>query len=255
MSSITYSPTTGVIITGGASGIGAATMRALAEAGRPVAAWDLNGDLAVEVAEAVRDAYGVVAIGVGVDVTDHAAFADAIVRTRTSLGSIGGLVHGAGIVGAGAIDEFDDAVWNLTLATHLTAAAVLIRELTPDLVANAGSSVVLVASMAAIVGFDANPAYCAAKSGMLGLARSATARLSPKGVRVNCVCPGFIDTPMMAPSLSAAGTDRFAARAPLRRMGQPGDIATAIRFLLSDDASFVTGTELVVDGGAVATAW
>ena len=255
MSSISYSPTTGVIITGGASGIGAATMHALAEAGRSVAAWDLNGDRAAEVAAEVREKYGVATIGVAVDVTDHAAFASAIARTRDTLGSIGGLVHSAGIVGAGPIDAFDDAVWNLAVGTHLTAAAVLIRELVPDLVANLGSSVVLVSSMAAIVGFDANPAYCAAKSGMFGLARSSAARLSPRGVRVNCVCPGFIDTPMMAPSLQAAGPSRFAERAPMRRVGQPRDIATAVRFLLSDDASFVTATELVVDGGVVATVW
>ncbi len=255
MSSIAHSPSTGVIITGGASGIGASTMHALAEAGRPVAAWDLNGDRAVAVAAEVQAKYGVAAIGIGIDVTDHAAFVSAIRDTRAALGTIGGLVHGAGIVGAGPIDSFDDAVWNLALATHLTAAAVLIRELSSDLTANPGSAVVLVASMAAIVGFDANPAYCAAKSGMLGLARSATARLGPLGVRINCVCPGFIDTPMMAPSLDAAGLERFASRAPLRRIGQPSDIATGIRFLLSDDASFVSGTELVVDGGVLATTW
>jgi NAD(P)-dependent dehydrogenase (short-subunit alcohol dehydrogenase family) len=255
MRSITCSPSTGVVITGGASGIGAATMHALAEAGRPVAAWDLDGDRARDVAADVAARYGVASLGVGIDVTDHASFASAIRDTRSALGSIGGLVHGAGIVGAGPVDQFDDAVWNLALATHLTAAAVLIRELSADLTANPGSAVVLVASMAAIVGFDANPAYCAAKSGMLGLARSATARLGPQGVRVNSVCPGFIDTPMMAPSLGAAGTDRFAGRAPLRRIGLPRDIATGIRFLLSDDASFVSGTELVIDGGVVATAW
>jgi NAD(P)-dependent dehydrogenase (short-subunit alcohol dehydrogenase family) len=255
MSAISHSPLTGVVITGGASGIGAATMHALAEAGRPVAAWDLNADLAAHVAAEVRDTYGVASIGLGVDVTDLAAITAAIRSTRDQIGTIGGLVHGAGIVGAGPIDEFDDAVWNLALATHLTAAAVLIRELTPDLTAHESSSVVLVASMASFVGFDANPAYCAAKSGMLGLARSATARLGPRGVRVNCVCPGFIDTPMMAGSLAAAGPDRFADRAPLRRMGRPSDIATATRFLLSDDASFVAGTQLVVDGGVIATAW
>ena len=255
MSSIAHSPSTGVIITGGASGIGASTMHALAEAGRPVAAWDLNGDRAVAVAAEVQAKYGVAAIGIGIDVTDHSAFVSAVRDTRAALGTIGGLVHGAGIVGAGPIDSFDDAVWNLALATHLTAAAVLIRELSSDLTANPGSAVVLVASMAAIVGFDANPAYCAAKSGMLGLARSATARLGPLGVRINCVCPGFIDTPMMAPSLDAAGLERFASRAPLRRIGQPSDIATGIRFLLSDDASFVSGTELVVDGGVLATTW
>ncbi|MEO5841880.1 MAG: SDR family NAD(P)-dependent oxidoreductase [Acidimicrobiales bacterium] len=250
--SISYSPLTGVIITGGGSGIGAATMHSLAEAGRPVAAWDLNGDNALRVAEEVRQKYGVAALGLALDVTDTASFASAITSTRDALGTIGGLVHCAGIPGVSTIDELDESVWALTLSTHLTAAALLIRDLTPDLKANPGSASVFIASIAAIVGFDANPAYCAAKSGLLGLARSTAARLGEHGIRANSVCPGFIDTPMMARSLQS-GADRFATRSPLRRLGQPDDIATAVRFLLSDDASFVTGTEIVVDGGVTRT--
>jgi NAD(P)-dependent dehydrogenase (short-subunit alcohol dehydrogenase family) len=250
--SISYSPLTGVIITGGGSGIGAATMHALAEASRPVAAWDLNGDNAERVAEEVRQKYGVAAIGLALDVTDTASFATAIANSREVLGTIGGLVHCAGIPGVSTIDELDESVWALTLSTHLTAAALLIRDLTPDLKQNPGSATVFIASIAAIVGFDANPAYCAAKSGLLGLARSTAARLGEHGIRANSVCPGFIDTPMMARSLQS-GADRFASRSPLRRLGQPDDIAKAVRFLLSDDASFVTGTEVVVDGGVTRT--
>jgi NAD(P)-dependent dehydrogenase (short-subunit alcohol dehydrogenase family) len=252
--SIPYAPLTGVIITGGGSGIGAATMHALAEAGRPVAAWDLNGDNAVRVAKEVSDKHGVAALGLALDVTDTAAFGSAIASSRDALGTIGGLVHCAGIPGVSTIDELDDSVWSLTLSTHLTSAAVLVRELTPDLKRNPGSAVVFIASIAAIVGFDANPAYCAAKSGLLGLARSTAARLGEHRIRANSVCPGFIETPMMARSLQAGG-DRFATRAPLRRIGQPDDIAAAVRFLLSDDASFVTGAELVVDGGVTRSAF
>ena len=141
-------------------------------------------------------------------------------------------------------------MWDATLAIHLTAAAVLIRDLTPDLLANPGSAIVLVSSIEAIHGHEAIPAYCAAKAGMLGLVRSTTALLAPRGVRANAVCPGFIDTPMLAPMLSLPGTrDAFDARIPMKRLGRPDDIAKAIRFLLSDDASYVTGHELVVDGG------
>lgn len=172
MSAIASSPITGVVVTGGASGIGAATMHALAAAGRPVAAWDLDAGKAAAVAAEVAHAHDVAAIGLGVDVTDRGAYADAIAATRDALGPIGGLVHGAGISGVGPIELLPDDVWDLTLATHLTAAAALLRELVPELRAHHGSAAVFIASIGARIGFDANPAYCAAKTGMLGLARS-----------------------------------------------------------------------------------
>ncbi len=254
MTSTTATPTTGVVITGGASGIGRATAHAVAAVGRPVAIWDLNGDAAEETAEEVAGTHSVAAIGIGVDVSEHARFADAIAASRDTMGSIGGLVHAAGITGVSPVDSLDVDVWNATLAIHLTAAAVLVRDLTPDLLANPGSAVVLVSSIEAIHGHGAIPAYCAAKAGMLGLVHSSTDLLAPRGVRVNAVCPGFVETPMLAPMLAAPGVrEAYDARIPMKRLGEPDDIAKAIRFLLSDDASYVTGHELVVDGGVTRT--
>lgn len=254
MAALSYAPTTGVIVTGGGSGIGAATMHALGEAGRPVAAWDLDGAKAEAVAAEVAAKHGVATVGVGIDVADHGAYAAAIDRTLLALGSIGGLMHGAGISGVSRVDELDMAVWTRTLDIHLTAAAALVRDLTTDLAANPGSAIVFIGSIASIIGFDANPAYCAAKAGLLGLARSSAIQLGGRGIRVNTVCPGFIDTPMMAGSM-AAGKERFADRAMIKRAGRPEDIAHAVRFLLSNDASFITGEELIVDGGVTHSVW
>jgi NAD(P)-dependent dehydrogenase (short-subunit alcohol dehydrogenase family) len=254
MGSVSTTPATGVVVTGGGSGIGRATARALGEIGRPVAIWDVDADSAATAAAEVAAASGVATVGIGIDVRDTAGFGGAIDASRASLGTIGGFVHGAGIPGVSPLDTLDEEVWSTTLSIHLTAAALLIRDLTPDLLANPGSAIVLIASIEAIHGHEAIPAYCAAKSGMLGLVRSTTALLAPRGVRANAVCPGFIDTPMLAPMLSIPGTrDAYTQRIPMRRLGEPDDIAKAIRFLLSDEASYVAGHELVVDGGITKT--
>src|SRR6516165_3209502 len=217
MGVIPYGPMSGVIVTGAGSGIGRATALALAAA------------------------------SVGIDVRDTAEFDRAIAVSREGLGSIGGFVHAAGIVGAGPIDDLDEAVWDAVVAVHLRSAALLIRALVPDLVAEVGSAVVLIASIEALISNERIPAYSAAKAGMLGLARSSAARLGARGVRVNSVCPGFIDTPMLQPALEREPSARaiYERRVPLRRLGRPEDIARAVRFLLSDDAAYITAAELV----------
>jgi len=250
-------PDTGVVVTGAGSGIGRSTLLALAEVGRPVAAWDVNGDAAHAVADEARSRFGVGAVGVGIDVRDTPAFDRSIAASRSAMGSVGGLVHAAGIVGAGPIDALDESTWDAVLAVHLRAAALLIRALVPDLVSVSGSAVVLVASIEALISNERIPAYSAAKAGMLGLARASAARLGPQGVRVNSVCPGFIDTPMLRPALEREPEARaiYERRVPLRRLGRPEDIAYAARFLLSDDAAYITAAELVVDGGVTRTAF
>lgn len=254
MGTITLTPETGVVVTGAGSGIGRASADALAEAGRPVALWDIDGDKATQAADDIAKRHGVPTVGIAIDVCDTPAFGAAIESSRRALGTIGGLVHAAGIVGPAPVDELDESVWDATLGTHLRAAALLIRDLVPDLEANAGSAIVLIASIEAIVAHEAIVSYCSAKAGMLGLVRSTAARLGRRGVRANALCPGFIDTPMFAPSVQAPGArEAYDTRIPLGRLGRPEEIGRTVRFLLSDDASYLTGAEIVVDGGVTRT--
>jgi len=248
---VQHTPSTGVIVTGGASGIGRASARALAEAGRPVACWDLHADGAASAADEIARELGVAALGVGIDVTKSSAFPDAVARSRAALGTIGGLVHAAGAVSGDPIGALTEENWAKVVDVNLRAHALLVQALLDDLRANPGSAVVGIASIEAIIGHGAIPSYCASKAGLLGLTRSIADRLAPDGVRVNAVCPGYIETPMLAPALQApGGRERLEENTPLRRLGRPEEIGRAVRFLMSDDASYVTGTHLVVDGGA-----
>jgi NAD(P)-dependent dehydrogenase (short-subunit alcohol dehydrogenase family) len=248
-------PTTGVVVTGGGSGIGRASAFALAEAGRPVAVWDVNAAAAAQVASDVRERFGVAAAGIGLDVRDTARFPTAIAESRSVMGTIGALVHGAGIVGAGPVDELREEVWDDTLAIHLRAGALLIRDLVPDFERNPGSAIVVISSIEGLIAHEAIVSYCAAKAGLLGLVRSTAARLGPRGIRANAICPGFIETPMFLPSLEhqPGARETFENRIPLRRLGRPEDIARTARFLLSDDAAYITAAEIVVDGGVTKT--
>jgi NAD(P)-dependent dehydrogenase (short-subunit alcohol dehydrogenase family) len=245
-----------VVVTGAASGIGQATCLALAEAGRPVAAWDLDATGARRVARRCADTHGVAALGLGVDVTQTDTLAAAVERTRAALGPVGGLVHSAGIGGPAPVTTVDDALWDAVLDVNLRAAAMLTRALHPSLrEAGPGSSVVYLSSIEGMVGNSWLAAYCASKAGLLGLTRSAAHTLGPDGIRVNSVCPGAVDTPLLAPLLAIPGArTSLEQRTPLGRLAQPEDVAMVVRFLLSAEAAYVTGTSVVVDGGLSAVA-
>ncbi len=253
MAALTLTPTTPVVVTGGASGIGRACADALAAVGRPVAIWDRNGDGAHAAATELAVTHGVTTAAAALDVTDPTALDAAVAEARHALGAIGGLVHAAGIVVAQPGGSIAWADWDATLAVNLTAEVRIVQALLGDLTAQPGSAVVGIASIEAIVGHGAIPAYCASKAGLVGLTRSLAMELGPKGVRVNAVCPGYIDTPMLAPTLAVGGMrEHFAGSTVLGRIGEPGDIAKVVRFLLCDEASFVTGVALAVDGGVTA---
>jgi NAD(P)-dependent dehydrogenase (short-subunit alcohol dehydrogenase family) len=243
-----------VVVTGGASGIGLATALALAEVGRAVAIWDRDGAGARRAARRCTDEFGVRASGLKVDVTQTATLKTAVRKSRNELGTIGGLVHAAGIGGAVPVSMIDDATWDEVLDVNLRAGAMLTRELHASLLeANPGSAIVYISSIEAFVGNAFLPAYGASKAGLLGLTRSACALLGPDGIRVNAVCPGAVDTPLLAPLLEMPGArESLITRTPLGRLAQPEDIASVVRFLLSDEAAYISGTSLTVDGGMTA---
>lgn len=241
-------PRSGVVITGGASGIGLATAHAVAAVGRPVAVWDLHQDRATAAAAAVADAHGVTTVGMAVDVRDTSSLEDAAEAAVAAIGTVGGVVHAAGVPDAIDLPDLTDKTWDPLIEVNLRAYAMVMQAFLPQLRANApDAAVVGIASIHGIIGNAANPAYAASKAGVLGLTRSMAVRFAREGIRVNAICPGFIDTPML-PDIENL-RDHFAARSPMARLGSPSEIATAARFLLSTDASFVTGTQLVVDGG------
>ncbi len=245
--------TSAVVVTGGASGIGRASAEALAEQGRPVALWDLDGDGAAGVAAEIAAASGVATIGLGVDVTDSTGFASALDASREAVGAIGGLVHAAGTVRAQNIGQLDEAGWDFVMAVNLRAFPLLVQALHDDLAATPGAAVVGISSIEGWIGNAAIPAYCASKAGMLGAVRSMAHQLAPEDIRVNAICPGFIETAMLAPTLQAPGArETFNASSPMGRIGRPEEIGQPAAFLLSSAASFITGQSLIVDGGVLA---
>ena len=254
MPGLLSSPRTPVVVTGGGSGIGRSSCRALAEAGRPIAAWDLNGDGAAETAALCAE-LGVATCSSVVDVRDVDAIRTAAADTLAALGGLGGLVHAAGVPMGFTADDLSPEEFRLVLSVNLEAEAVLVHELLPALRdANPGSAIVGISSIEGLIGHGNIPAYTASKHALIGLTRSLAARLGSEGIRINAVCPGYIATPMFLPIVEGNPEARasFERRIPLGRLGDPEEIGRLVRFLLSDDASYLHGSAVVVDGGVTA---
>jgi len=244
-------PATGVIVTGGASGIGHACAEALAAVGRPVAIWDIQADKARDVAGRLAERFGIPTIGIGVDLRDGGQMNDALVVTRDALPTLGGLVHAAGVIDQTGIDALTEARWDAVLDVNLRALALLVQAMLPDLRAQRDSAVVAIASINATLGNGLIPAYTASKGGVLALVRSLADSLGNDGIRVNAISPGQILTPMMQRAVDALPGGTFERRIMLGRLGDPAEIGRVARFLMSEEASYVTGAELVVDGGNI----
>lgn len=247
------SPQSSVLITGGASGLGRASAEAVAEVGRPVAIWDLDPAKSQQVAAEIADRFKVQTFGIGIDLRDPAAIEPALVATRQALPGIGAMVHAAGVVLNKPVDEVDADNWDAVLDVNLRAFPLLIRAMLPDLRANSGSAIVGIASINATLGNGLIPAYTASKGGMLSVTRSLADSLGRDGIRINSVSPGQILTPMLKPSVDALPEGAFEQRILLGRLGDPAEIGRVVRFLLSDEASYMTGSEVVVDGGNISS--
>lgn len=253
MNTVLNTPASAVIVTGGASGIGYASAAALAAVGRPVAIWDLSAEKSQAVAAELAAQYGVATFGFGVDLRDAAALAPAVAATRAALPPIGGLVHAAGVVMETGLEGLTADNWDAVIAVNLRALPLLVQALLPDLRANAGSAVVGIASINGTLGNGLIPAYSASKGGMLSLVRSMADALGADGIRINSVSPGQILTPMVKPVVEALPAGTFERRILLGRLGEPAEIGRVVRFLLSDEASYVTAAEIVVDGGNISS--
>jgi NAD(P)-dependent dehydrogenase (short-subunit alcohol dehydrogenase family) len=244
------------LVTGAGSGIGKETAVRFSAEGAHIVCADLIGDKAVATATEIGDG----ALGMEMDVTSTPSIKAGLDVLIERFGGLDCVINNAGVTIVGAAHEMEEDEWDRELDTNLKSVYLVSKAAWPHLVARGGGSIASTASIAGIWAIPADAAYCASKAGVIMLTKCMALDGAKAGIRVNCVCPGFIETPMIQ-GYFADQPDPEASREyatsihPLGRLGQPRDIADAFVYLSSAESSWVTGTPLVVDGGLVSGIW
>lgn len=244
------------IVTGAASGIGEATSLLFAKEGAAVSVVDVDTEGGRRVAGAIQSLGGR-AIFVRADVTHQDDCRNAVDKTVSALGGLEILFNNAGIIRRASITELSEEEWDRVMAVNVKSVFLMSKQAVPVMARAGGGVIVNSASGWGLVGGPRAAAYCASKGAVILLTKAMAIDHGPQNIRVNCICPGDTDTPMLREEAQQLGQSeesffQQARERPLRRVGTPEEIAEAVLFLASDASSYVTGTALVVDGGGLA---
>ena len=241
------------VVTGGASGMGEATCHELGRRGHKVAVLDLNDEAAQRVAEELR-AQGVTALGVAADVTDRPMVEEAFAKVRSELGSVGILVTSAGLFDFSPFTEITPESWARIIDVNLTGTFHCCQVAIPGMVAAGWGRIVMISSSSAQRGSPFAAHYAASKGGVITLTKSLAREYAPAGITVNNIPPSGIETPMQHEGQAAGylpSNEQMASNIPVGHLGTGADIAAAVGFLASEEAGFITGQTLGVNGGGV----
>ena len=234
------------VVTGAGSGIGRGIAIRLAQDEAAIAVWDLNPEGAEETAKMIRDNGGQ-AIAIAVDCSDKAAIQAAAAKTRAEFGPITILVNNAGIAPFVPYLEVSDELWDKVIRINLTGPHYCTREIIPDMLAAGWGRIINITSSSTQSGSTNHTHYVASKGGLLGFTKALASEFAAKGITANMVPPGFIDTPMLRGS--PINVEAFAQNIPVKRAGTPEDMGAACAYLASEEASYITGQVISVNGG------